>query len=182
MGASKTMKAPTSPNTPASLARLIETYGLAPHPEGGFFRESYRAAETIPQSALPSRFAGERRHCTAIYFLLPEGSKSNLHRIKSDEVWHFYLGGPLTLAQIHPGGRTKMVTLGQDISRGEKLQHVVPMGCWFGAYPNPSSGFSFVGCTVAPGFDFADFELGQRSRLIRKFPGAKALIERLTDS
>lgn len=82
---------------------------------------------------------------------------------------------------MHTDGRTETLALGQDISRGEKLQHVVPAGCWFGAYPNPGSGFSFVGCTVSPGFDFADFELGLRSRLLRQFPKAKALIERLTD-
>ena len=162
------------------IAELIRVYKLKPHPEGGYFRESYRSAGTIPAAALGGNLSGERNCSTAIYFLLPEGSKSKLHRIKSDETWHFYMGGPLTLAQIFPDGRVENVTLGQDIKAGQKFQHVVPAGCWFGAYPEPGSGFSFAGCTVAPGFDFADFELAVPETLLALFPHAANIIKKLT--
>lgn len=161
------------------VARLIERYALKPHPEGGYYAETYRSADALPAGTLP-RFGGARPASTAIYFLLQEGSKSSLHRIKSDEVWHFYLGGPLTIVQISAEGKAERVRLGPAIEQGETLQHVVPAGCWFGAYPYPGARFSFVGCTVAPGFDFEDFELGRRAELLARFPAAKAEIERLT--
>lgn len=153
---------------------LVDRFGLLPHPEGGFYKETYRSKEDMP------RFGGRRSVCTGIYFLLTEGTKSRLHRIKSDEMWHFYAGGPLELVQIFPDGTVEAVVLGQDVLAGEKVQHVVPAGAWFGAAPR--SGYSFVGCTVAPGFDFADFEMAKREELLRAFPEAKAAIERLTDA
>ena len=153
---------------------LTKTFDLQPHPEGGFFREEYRSP-TVCQTA-----EGMRHHCTSIYFLLPQGTKSNLHRLKSDEVWHFYLGGPMTIYQISPGGDIVETILGQDIAMGHKLQHVVPAGWWFGGAPHRETLFSFVGCTVAPGFDFLDFELGNRSELISLCPHARPIIESLT--
>lgn len=147
-----------------SFQDLIALYELEPHPEGGFFKETYRDSGVIDQDSLPENFTGDRNFSTAIYFLIPEGKKSHLHRLKSDEVWHFYLGEPLTLIQISEQGKVEKIILGQDVKKGHKVQHVVPKGCWFGSYPNPNSGFSFVGCTVAPGFDFADFEMGLRTR------------------
>ncbi|OGR42149.1 MAG: hypothetical protein A2X35_06705 [Elusimicrobia bacterium GWA2_61_42] len=154
---------------------LIRTYGLQEHPEGGYFRESYRAAG---KTATP---AGERNFSTAVYFLLKAGQVSRLHRIKSDEVWHFYAGGPLIVARLLPNGGTEETVLGPDQGAGQKFQHAVPAGCWFGAYPAPGAEFSLVGCTVAPGFDFADFELGVRAELAGEFPRAKELIEKLTN-
>jgi predicted cupin superfamily sugar epimerase len=112
--------------------------------------------------------------------LLIEGTKSNLHQLGSDEMWHFYLGGPLHLAQIHPDGRAEQVLLGSDINQGQQLQCIVTAGTWFGAYPDVGSAFSFVGCTVAPGFEYADFELASRRQLLDQYPHAKDLIERLT--
>lgn len=159
--------------------RLVAAFGLTPHPEGGAFRESYRSAEATPQAGLPPRFPGPRALSTAIYFLLPEGSRSRLHRIKSDEVWHFYLGGPLRLVEISPAGAVTAVVLGRDYASGQKLQHAVPAGAWFGSLPEPGGGFSFVGCTVAPGFDFADFELGEKAALLAAFPGAREAIDLL---
>jgi predicted cupin superfamily sugar epimerase len=153
---------------------LIRAYALQEHPEGGFFRESYRAGEKI------STASGERALSTAIYFLLKEGQVSRLHRIKSDEVWHFYSGGPLTVARIRADGAVEETLLGPDLAAGQQVQHVVPAGCWFGAYPAPGAGFSFVGCTVAPGFDFDDFELGGRGELLKEFPQAAGLIKKLT--
>ena len=165
-----------------TVDELVTLFNLQVHPEGGFFRETYRDKNVIKENALPRCFGGDRHVSTAIYFLLPEGNKSHLHRIKSDEVWHFYLGGPLTLVQISPEGEIQSVILGQDINAGQRLQYVVPAGYWFGAYPNAGSRFSFVGCTVAPGFDFSDFEMGNRIGLIKEFPKAKEVVEFLTSS
>lgn len=160
---------------------IIKTYDLLPHPEGGFYRESYRSVGSIPKNALPAPWQGDRSYSTAIYFLLPQGATSNLHRIASDEVWHFYLGGALEIVSIHPtSGEITVITLGQDIAHGEQLQAVVPAGYWFGAYPKGGTEYAFVGCTVAPGFDFADFELGERQALLDRYPHAAEYIERLT--
>ena len=153
-----------------TAADLIRIYDLKPHPEGGYFREGYRSEE---------KTADGRSLSTAIYFLLPAGQKSRLHRIKSDELWHFYLGGPLTVAQILPDGWTESVTLGPDAAAGQLSQHAVSAGCWFGAYPEKGTEFSFVGCTVAPGFEFSDLELGDRAALPKRYPGAKELIKKL---
>ncbi len=155
--------------TPA-VDDLIETLQLAPHPEGGFFRETYRAA------------AGNdgRSASTAIYFLLPRGHRSRLHRLSSDEVWHFYGGGPLVVVEIDPQGRVHETRIGPGLTRGETLQHVVPAGNWFGAYPASGSAYCLVGCTVAPGFEFGDFEMAERDELARVFPHADGLIRMLT--
>ncbi|HAT72225.1 MAG TPA: cupin [Elusimicrobia bacterium] len=157
-----------------TAAGLIKAYALEEHPEGGFFRESYRAA------GLTATPRGTRNFSTAIYFLLKKGQVSRLHRIKSDEVWHFYSGGPLTVARLLQDGRAEKTVLGRDLAAGQKFQHAVPAGCWFGAYPSPGTEFSLVGCTVAPGFDFADFEIGGRGELLKEFPRAAALIKKLT--
>lgn len=163
-----------------TVDELVKTYDLQPHPEGGYYKETYRAAEAIPAKALPQH-GGDRSYSTGIYFLLPEGSSSKLHRIKSDEMWHFYLGDPMTLVQISPDGKVEKITLGHNVKSGQKVQHTVPAGYWFGAYPNRGSRFSFVGCTVAPGFDFADFEMGNRERLLNEYPRAEDVIGQLTD-
>lgn len=163
-----------------TVEQLIKQLNLQPHPEGGFFAETYRAKENISRTTLPNRFKGDRSFSTAIYFLLPEGSKSSLHRITADEVWHFYLGGPMTVVEIHPDGKILKTILGPDVVAGQKLQHVVPHGVWFGAHPNPGTEFALVGCTVAPGFDFADFEMGNRQALLKLYPQAEAEIIQLT--
>lgn len=161
-----------------SAHHLIGHFNLKPHPEGGFYAETYRSEDLCMRSGA---IFEEERHCsTAIYFLLPEGARSALHRIQSDEVWHFYLGGPMTLIQIDSAGRLEKITLGPDPLRGHKLQHVVPAGYWFGGLPDPGTDYSFVGCTVSPGFEFADFELGKREQLMNRFPGHRDWIERLT--
>jgi predicted cupin superfamily sugar epimerase len=153
---------------------IIKKLGLKKHPEGGYYRETYCSKGKI---VVRGR---KRNYSSAIYFLLPKGSKSKLHKLKSDELWHFYLGDPLTLVQIHPDGKTEKVTLGRNIKSGQLLQHTVPFGCWFGAFPDPSSKYSLVGCTVSPGFDFTDFELAKRNELIKKFRGAENIIKKLT--
>jgi predicted cupin superfamily sugar epimerase len=150
-------------------AALAKSLGLEPHPEGGFYKETYRSPETVQTDR------GPRSASTAIYFLLPKGAKSRLHRIKSDELWHFYGGGPLRIVEIRPGGEIVETVLSTD-----NPQHCVPAGAWFGSLPEPGSAFSLVGCTVAPGFDFADFELADRDSLLKEFPSAKDWIEHLT--
>lgn len=158
----------------------IRALQLRPHPEGGYFRETYRAAESIPRRALPARFPGPRAFSTAIYFLLRAGQVSRLHRIRSDETWHFHAGAPLIIHLLTPDGRYRALRLGVRPDRGEHPQAVVPAGAWFGAVLAPRGRYALVGCTVAPGFDFADFALADRADLTRRFPRHRRLIEALT--
>ena len=164
----------------AEAAAWVRRLRLRPHPEGGWFRETYRARESIPAAGLPARFGGARAASTAILFLLPAGSFSAFHRIRSDELWHFHAGDALTIHVLGAGGRLSRIRLGPDPRRGERLQACVPAGAWFAAEPGPRGRFALVGCTVAPGFDFRDFELAGREALIRSFPRRRALIQRLT--
>ena len=163
-----------------AAAELITRLNLARHPEGGWYRETYRSPAVIPGDLLPEGSAGDRSMCTAIYFLLERGDVSALHRIKSDEVWHFYAGAALTVHVITPRGGYYPLRLGADIAAGESFQAVVPAGYWFGAEVPAAGAYSLVGCTVAPGFDFADFEMGSRDQLLRQFPAQAGIIRRLT--
>lgn len=159
---------------------IIEHYGMQAHPEGGYFKETYRAAETIKKGALPRRFGGNRSFSTAIYFLLEQDNFSAFHRIKSDECWHFYAGGTLLIYIINTEAKLQVVKLGNNVLNGETFQHVVPAGCWFASIPAASTDYSLVGCTVAPGFDFADFELAEREALKRRLPMFSGIIDMLT--
>ena len=159
--------------------QLIQQYNLLSHPEGGWFKETYKSGENIAANALPARFCGERTFSTAIYFLLEQGNFSAFHRIKSDECWHFYAGDPLVVYVMQLNGRLDIIHLGNDIEKGQVFQFVVPANCWFASRPAPGSTFCFVGCTVAPGFDFTDFELAKASSLTALFPQHKAIIEEL---
>ena len=121
-------------------------------------------------------FGGTRNFSTGILFLLRRGEYSHLHRLKQDEMWHFYLGAPLRLAIVRPDGTAEEILLGQDVLNGQYLQYTVPGGCWFGATPAEGSDFALVGCTVAPGFDFADFEMADPDVLGQTFPHAAGLV------
>ena len=158
----------------------VEKYAMQPHPEGGFFAETYRASETIPHAALPPCFSGERSLSTAIYFLLENHHFSAFHRIQSDEVWHFYAGEALNVFVIHGDNHLEIIRLGQNSDNGEVFQAVVPAGAWFGSKPAATSAYSLVGCTVSPGFDFADFEMASRSELLKLYPQHAETIEMLT--
>ena len=158
----------------------VEKYNMQPHPEGGYFTETYRAAETISHEALPTRFSGPRRFSTAIYFLLESHHVSALHRIQADEVWHFYAGGPLNVYVITPEGTLEIIRLGSNPEAGEVFQAVVPAGCWFGSRPAEGTDYSLVGCTVAPGFDFADFEMADRTTMLNEFPELEEVVRELT--
>jgi predicted cupin superfamily sugar epimerase len=160
--------------------RWIDALQLRRHPEGGYYSETYRSPEVIPRAALPPRFGGDRSFCTAIYFLLAGDDFSALHRIKQDEVWHFYDGAALTVHVIDPGGSYAALRVGRDLGGGEVPQAVVAAGCYFGATVSNPTSYSLVGCTVAPGFDFADFELPRRAELLERFPQHRHIIEKLT--
>ena len=167
-----------------TAADYIAALNLKAHPEGGYYVQTYQATETIPQSALPARFGGDRPHSTAIYFLLENHNRSALHRIQSDEVWHFYAGGPLHVYMIEPeSGTLSVIRLGNQPNRGDVFQAVVPAGYWFGSKPvgEPDvPAFSLVGCTVAPAFDFAEFELADSGTLLNRFPQHEAVISLLS--
>ena len=162
-----------------TVHQLIQQYNLQPHPEGGWYKETYKSGEYITGSALPERFGGSRAFSTAIYFLLEQGNFSAFHRIKSDECWHFYAGDPLLIYVMQLNGKLDIIHLGNDIEKGQVFQFVVPANCWFASTPAPGSHFCFVGCTVAPGFDFTDFELAKASSLSALFPQHIAIIEEL---
>ena len=161
--------------------RIIKLYNMKPLPEeGGYYIETYRSMEGIDKACIPERFGEERCFSTAIFYLLTPDQKSYLHRLKSDEIYHFYLGDPVTMLQLHPDGTSRLITLGQCIGSGENLQVVVPRGAWFGAFLNPGGRFALMGTTMAPGFELSDYEHGRREVLLSQFPDQAEMILKLT--
>jgi uncharacterized protein len=158
----------------------IDHLQLIPHPEGGYYRATYKSDLTLAKGALPATFHGDRSASTAIYFLIDGSNFSAFHRIASDEVWHFYTGSTLIVHVIDPEGNYSELYLGDRSEAGEVFQAVVKAGCWFASRLKDEASFALVGCTVAPGFDFADFELAERSQLIRAYPAHQQFIENLT--
>ena len=155
---------------------LIQRYGLVPHPEGGWYKQTYKSNEQIAAETLPKRFGASRFFSTAIYFLLEKGNFSAFNRIKSDECWHFYAGDPLLVHIIEQNGDLKVISLGSDHEKGQSFQYVVPANCWFASRPAPGSEYCFVGCTVSPGFEFEDFELADTTELSIMYPQHKSVI------
>lgn len=160
----------------------IEKLELSSHVEGGAFKEIYRSSLLISKNNLPAAFKGDRNASTAIYFLLKRGQFSALHKIAADELWHFYDGDALCIYEITQQGELIKHLLGKDLENGESFTCVIKAGSWFGSRCEIETGFSLVGCTVAPGFDFEDFTLAERIQLCEKFPQYKKLIEELTYS
>lgn len=181
----------------------IRALKLRPHPEGGWFRETYRSRETIAGAHLPKRYQGPRAFGTAIYFLLKAGQFSALHRLKSDELWHFYAGAPVEIFILPGNGALKKVKLGLNPEAGERPQVVIAANVWLAAAlvrqnhqpqaeaspkaasrragpPLAEKSYALLGCTMAPGFDFSDFELGAGQELCRRFPRHQALIKKMT--
>ena len=158
----------------------IQELKLTPHPEGGYFRQTYRADLVIGKDALPSPFTGPRAVSTAIYFLLDGENFSAFHRIRSDELWHFYAGSSIAIYIIDQLGAGSRILLGSNPDAGEVFQSAVKAGCWFASWVQDPKAFALVGCTVAPGFDFEDFEVAKRPELTRLFPQHAKLIEQLT--
>ncbi len=161
--------------------RIIKLYNMKLLPgEGGYYCETYRSNEIIEKDALPSRYDGDKPFATAIYYLLTPDTKSNLHRLKTDEVYHFYMGGPVMMVQLRPDSTTKMLFLGNDLKAGQFVQVTAPAGVWQGAYLLEGSSFAFMGVTAAPGFDFTDYKAGEQDKLIEQYPQHKDLIVKLT--
>jgi predicted cupin superfamily sugar epimerase len=158
------------------IRELVDRLQLKPHPEGGFYREIYRSEGVIGNRELGPAFEGSRNYATGIYFLLTAGNFSAFHRIRQDEVWHFYKGAPLDLHIISPGGERLSHVVGNEIMAGQHPQVTVPAGCWFASGVRGAGSYSLVGCTVSPGFDFRDFELAKRNELVKLYPQHSELI------
>jgi len=159
---------------------IINKLNLESHPEGGYFKETYRSSETINESCLSKVFKGNRNYSTSIYYLLESGDFSAFHKINQDETWHFYLGSTIELKIINNEGSLSTIYIGNNILNGEVLQYTVPKNEWFAAKIIDSESYSLVGCTVAPGFDFNDFTLANRAALIKDYPQHKAVINAYT--
>jgi uncharacterized protein len=162
-----------------SAKQWIELLGLIPHPEGGWYKEVYRSHGRIPANAL-AELSEARSFSTSIYFLLEGTGFSAFHKIRSDEIWHFYDGSPALISSISPEGNLKQDILGKDYRNKESLQVVIPAGWWFAAKVINSGSFVLAGCTVAPGFDYSDFELGNKAELIIKYPQHRDFISQLS--
>lgn len=162
------------------IEQLIDLLNLQKHPEGGYFTETYRSDGVIPSEVLSNDIDGDRNYCTGIYFLLTSDNFSAFHRIKQDEMWHFYEGSPLVVHMIDTEGNYSFQKIGLDFEDGQVPQFVVPKGVWFASEVLKPNSYSFVGCTVSPGFDFVDFELADRNMLIAQFPKNSKIINRLS--
>ncbi|MBN1621969.1 MAG: cupin domain-containing protein [Endomicrobiales bacterium] len=164
-----------------NVKKIISSLKLKPHPkEGGYFIETYRAKEKIGRNCLPKRYKSSRPFSTAIYYLLTPGTFSAMHRLASDEIFHFYFGDPVEMLQLFPDGSGKIVLLGSSISNGIKPQVVVPRNVWQGSRLIKGGRFALLGTTMSPGFDYSDYEHGKRSKLVESYPYFKEIISSLT--
>ena len=168
------------PNARNDADYWIEKLYLSPHPEGGYFNETFVASDIINTDNLPRDYEGPRKAYTSIYFLLRSGQISRLHRLKSDELWNYHSGSPVTIYIIDPDGNYREKKLGPDPENFESFQVIVEAGCWFGATVDERDSYSLVGCFVSPGFEFIDFELAERVELIKKYPEHSSIIQKLT--
>jgi hypothetical protein len=166
--------------TPDEVIRLLNLQPLAV--EGGYFRETWRATEGGPSVALAARYAGARSCGSAIYYLLTSAADcfSALHRLATDEIYHFYLGDPVELLLLSPGGRSRIAVLGPDLPGGQAVQFIVPADTWQGSRLLPGGRFALLGTTMAPGFDPQDFVLGNRQQLLSEYPSRAEMISALT--
>lgn len=167
-------------NTQTDAAYWIEKLQLKPHPEGGFYREWYRSSLPVTTDVAKSGMEGSRSACTCIYYLLQSDQFSAFHRIRSDEIWHFYEGGSMSILELDMEEGLKIHRLGRDPSENLGFQAVIKAGNWFAARLSPKSLYALVGCTVAPGFDFLDFELANANALAMQFPSHAILIRELS--
>jgi len=158
----------------------IDKLKLKKHPEGGYYNEIYSAGEIIEADVLPVRYEGARVFSTSIFFLLEGEQISSLHKLKSDEIWHFYDGSTINIYIISSNGKLEKRTLGRKLENDEVIQTVIEKDNWFGADLSDKNSYGLIGCTVAPGFDFDDFEIGKREELLKKFPDQKDIILNIT--
>ncbi|HXV12954.1 MAG TPA: cupin domain-containing protein [Candidatus Krumholzibacteria bacterium] len=167
--------------TKLNVDDIVRLLDLRPLPEeGGLFRETYRSANALDGSALPASYRGPRSLATAIYYLITPELFSAMHRVRGDEVFHFYFGDPVEMLQLRADGTGERLTLGSDVALGMRPQVVVAGGVWQGSRLRPGGSFALLGATMAPGFDVADFEIGQRMPLVRRYPDFAEEIARLT--
>jgi len=160
---------------------IIKLFGMKSLPgEGGYYVESYRCDEKIASRCLPERYGGQRSLSSAILYLLTPDMFSRLHRLASDEIFHFYLGDSVTMLQLRPNGSSEIIELGGDLAKGQRVQVTVARGVWQGSCLKEGGKFALMGTTVSPGFEFADFEAGERDELLKKYPSRRELIIRLT--
>lgn len=157
----------------------IEKLNLIPHPEGGYYKETFQSGENVSDKELSVNFDGQRKLYTSIYFLLRSNDVSHFHRLKSDELWYYHAGSPLTIHIIHENGEYEEVRLGLNIDKGEVLQFLVPKNSIFGSSVMDKDSGSLVGCMVSPGFDFQDFELFTQEELLSKYPQHLDIIKKL---
>jgi predicted cupin superfamily sugar epimerase len=157
---------------------------LAPHPrEGGFYIRTYESGERVPANAFTdNRYAGPRFTGTAIYYFLEPGTFSEIHRLKSDEIFHFYAGDPVEMLQLHADGRGEIIRIGNRLDQGERPQVVAPRNVWQGSHLAPGGKWALLGCTVSPGFEFEDYETESRAVLSDAWPEFSNLIRQLTQS
>lgn len=160
--------------------KLIRQLALKKHPEGGYFKETYRSEGVIEGAELLNIHKDKRNYSTCIYFLLTSGSFSAFHKLHQDEIWHFYQGAPIELHILSEQGEHQIHILGSELDEGQIFQLVVPANCWFAAKVVTPDNYALVGCTVAPGFDFDDFTLGKREELLLDYPEHKELILNFT--
>ena len=162
--------------------QIIDMFKMKPLTnEGGYYTETYRAEGKIQHKALPERYSGARNYSTAILCLLTADKCSKLHRVKSDEIFHFYLGDPVIMLQLFPDGSDKIIILGNDIEKNQQVQVVAPKDIWQGCFIKEGGSFALMGTTVSPGFEFDDFELARREYLLQKYPAQQEMIIRLTE-
>ncbi len=162
------------------IDKIKSALKLAPHIEGGFFKETYRSDETLSSTALPDRYSGDRNIGTAIYYMITPDAFSAIHRIKSDEIYHFYSGDPVEILLLFPDGTGQTLILGPEILNGMRPQILAPRGVWQGLRLLKRGSYSLMGTTVAPGFDYSDFETGKRDELLKDYPDFHELILALT--
>ncbi|MFC1561124.1 cupin domain-containing protein [Candidatus Latescibacterota bacterium] len=161
--------------------QIIDILGLKPlQKEGGYFRETYRAKEKTAPAALPSIYCDSKILCTAIYYLLTPDTFSALHKLPRDEIFHFYLGDPVIMLQLRTDATSEVITLGQELDKGQHVQVIVPKGTWQGSFLKEGGRYALLGTTMAPGFDFSDYVEGSREELISQYPDKKELIKKLT--
>ncbi len=161
-------------------AYWIQKLGMEKHTEGGFFKETYRTNSKIKKNNLPDEFNGDRHLATAIYFLLNKNEHSTFHKLKADEIWHYYTGSSLILYLLPPGGTMEIIHLGTDLEAGEEPQAIIKNNTWFAAELKDKTSFGLYGCTTSPGFEYKDFEIADKKKLLAQYPQHKDILNRLT--
>jgi len=162
------------------IEQLVLQLQLEKHPEGGYYKEVYRSSEIILEESLPERYSGDRSFATSIYYLIDGEYPSLFHRLKSDEIWHFYEGSPVDVHIIDPGGNYTRITMGDLSMQNHNYQITIPKNHWFGGIVRKRDSYTLLGCTVSPGFDFKDFEMAEQDSLLSKFPEHREIILKLT--